>query len=96
MLPALLIVGAVLAVTVFVVSMLRGWGKGVERTEAVLHDPATATLAYDVPPGRDPAAFMTALAHAGYTAVEDHPGRLVVACPQEGDEAAVRELLAGI
>ena len=94
MLFALMIVGAIVIATVLVVGMLRGWGKDVERTEAALHEPEARTIDYDVPPGRDPAALMAALKHAGYVAIEENPGRLVVACPHDGDEAKVRDLLA--
>lgn len=96
MLFALMIVGAIVIVTVLVVGMLRGWGKDVERAEAAMHDPGTRTIDYDVPPGRDPAALLAALKHAGYTAIEENPGRLVVACPQDGDDLRVRDLLARV
>ena len=91
---ALMIAAGIVAVTVIVVVAMRSWGKDVERTEAELHEPGTRTVAYDVPPGRDPAELMAALTHAGYRAVEEHPGRLLIACPQDDDPAKVKTLLA--
>ncbi|WP_395657522.1 hypothetical protein [Nocardioides sp.] len=92
---ALMIAGGILVVTVFVVLVLRDWGQGVSRTEAELHEPGARTVAFDVPPGRDPAELMAVLSHAGYRAIEENPGRLLVACPQVDDPVKVRMLLAG-
>ncbi|MCB0896401.1 MAG: hypothetical protein H6529_07690 [Nocardioides sp.] len=92
---ALMIAGGILIATVFVVAILRSWGKDVEQTEAELHEPGARTVAFEVPPGRDPAELMAVLTHAGYRAIEEHPGRLLVACPQVDDPVKVRMLLAG-
>lgn len=91
----LMIVVGILVVTALVVVALRNWGKDVERTETELHEPGARTLAFDVPPGRDPAELMATLTHAGYRAIEENPGRLLIACPQADDPAKIRMLLAG-
>ncbi|GAW51337.1 MULTISPECIES: hypothetical protein [unclassified Nocardioides] len=90
---ALMVIGGIVLATVAVVALLRGWGRGVSRTEAELHDPAVRTLAYAVPPGRDPAELLAALAVAGYRAIEERPDRLLIACPQPDDPEKVRLLL---
>ena len=58
---ALMIAGGILIATVFVVAILRSWGKDVEQTEAELHEPGARTVAFEVPPGRDPAELMAVL-----------------------------------
>ena len=92
----------VIAVMVFVgigvaglllVGYLRKWGMEVGRTEARLHEPGAHTMSYAVPPGRDPAELMAAVRCAGFTVVEESPDRLLVDCPEAGDEAKVRRLL---
>jgi hypothetical protein len=90
---ALLVVGGIVAVTVAVFVLLRGWGLDVSRTEAELHESGAHAESFAVPPGRDPAVLMATLAGAGFVAVEETPDRLLVACPHTGDAARVRLLL---
>jgi len=88
----MVVVGIAVA-SVVVLGWLRSWGKGVARTESELHEPGARTMTYAVPAGQDPAVLMAALAGAGYRAVEETPERLLVGCPHERDDAAIRELL---
>ena len=89
----IMVVGGILLATVFVVVALRAWGQDVNRTEAALHAPGVRTVTYVVPPGRDPAELRTALALAGYRAVEEDPVTLLVECPRADDPEKVRTLL---
>ena len=66
------------------------------RLEAELHQPSAHPLEFEVPVGADPAVARAALMHAGFESqAELHQGReiLVVACPEEGDRAAVERIL---
>lgn len=85
--------GGILLATVYAAVVLRAWGLNVERTETELHAPGVRTMTYAVPPGRDPAELCTALALAGYRAVEEDATRLLVECPRADDVAKVRTLL---
>ena len=90
---ALMVVGAILAVTVVVVALLRTWGQDVGRTEAELHQPEAHAESFPVPPGQDPAVLMGVLRGAGYVVVEETPDRLLVGCPSPRDVERVRHLL---
>lgn len=90
----LMFIGAILLGTVFVVAALRAWGLGVNRVEAELHEPGAHSFTYAVPPGRDPAELLAALARAGYRAVEEGPTTLLIGCPRAEDQDQVRALLA--
>lgn len=77
---------------------LRAWVADESKTEARLHDPATATVRWEVPNGVDPAVVLGTLAQAGFKGVIDQPshGRcLRVACsPME--RARLRSVIAGV
>jgi len=90
---AIMVVGGILLATVFVVVVLRAWGKDVQRTEEELHAPGVRTVTYAVPPGRDPADLRAALARAGYRAVEEDACTLLVECPRADDPEKVLSLL---
>jgi hypothetical protein len=90
---ALMVVGGIVMVTLAAFALLRGFGTEVSRTEAEMHEPGSHAEVVSVPPGRDPAVLMAALHHAGFTAVEETPERLLVACPQPGDADRVRALV---
>jgi hypothetical protein len=90
----ILFLGLVVA-GMLVLRFLRTWVLDEEATEARLRDPETHTLSYVVPNGRDPADFMSALAHAKFTCVTDaHAGveRVLIAC-EESERAHVRRVL---
>jgi hypothetical protein len=90
---ALLIVVGIAVATVFVLAVVRDASQRVDRIEAELHAPGVRTMSYAVPPGRDPAALMAAVARAGYHGIAENPTLLVVACPNAGDPEKVRLLL---
>jgi hypothetical protein len=55
-----------------------------EKTRDRLHEPGAETLVYKVPNGQDPVELIVALAHAGFTSVEDIAGgtcQVLVDCP---------------
>jgi hypothetical protein len=85
----------VVAGAVLVLGVARRWVLDEGATEARLRDPDTHKLSYRVPPGQDPAALVSALAHARFTTVTDTHGgveRLLIAC-EETDRAHVRLVL---
>lgn len=93
------IVGILFLVVVVAVVLVMGgarrWVLNEGATEARLRDVETHTLSYVVPNGQDPITFITALAHAKFTAVTDTHGgfeRLLVAC-EEPDRAQIRQIL---
>ena len=90
---AIMVVGGILLATVFVVVVLRAWGKDVQRTEEELHAPGVRTVTYAVPPGRDPAELRAALSRAGYRAIEEDACTLLVECPRAEDPEKVLSLL---
>ena len=90
---AIMVVGGILLATVFVVVVLRAWGKDVQRTEEELHAPGVRTVTYAVPPGRDPAELRAVLSRAGYRAIEEDAVTLRIACPLEDDAEKVLGLL---
>ena len=90
---AVMVVVGIVAATVIVLVFLRRWGQSVAQTEAELHEPFMHSISYDVPPGRDPADLAVVLDRAGYKVVENGPGRLLIGCPNDSDEAFVRRLL---
>jgi hypothetical protein len=85
----------VVLAALFLLRVARTWVLAEGATEARLRDPETHTLSYLVPNGQDPAALMSALAHAEFTTVTDAHGgieRLLIAC-EEADRSRVREIL---
>ena len=93
MLIGLVVIAGVLAVTLVPLMILRGFGRDLKVVEDDLHDPSVRTVSYAVPPGRDPAELMAVVARAGYRAIEEHPGLLLIACPGPDDPDKVRRLL---
>jgi hypothetical protein len=88
------VVGAVIAVNLF----LRGWLRGESRREAHLRDPATHTIAYEVPNGIDPVIVMSPLMQAGFTSGVDRVGMaecVRIEC-EESERGRVRGVLEGI
>lgn len=90
---AVMVIAGVVLATVWVTLLLRDWGRSVARTESELREPGTRTITYDVPVGRDPVDYATALHRSGYTVVSDGPGRLLIGCPRADDPERVRRLL---
>lgn len=95
---ALLMVLGVLALGAIVLIAFRSWDIDLERTETRLHAADSEVLAYDVPPGQDPAVLTVALARAGFVAVPDTVGaveRVLVECPRgrDLDRQTIREVL---
>lgn len=90
----MLIIGLV-AVGVAVMWGLRRWTLDEVELEARLRLPGTHKLTYPVPVGQDPAAYVAALACAGFTSVgalEGGAERLLVACDEE-DRPQVRSII---
>lgn len=79
-------VGAVIILLVVLAALaVVGWlslaatVEKAEETDHLVHDPATPTLAYAVPPGVDPALLRGSLDRAGFTCtVEETPGSEIV------------------
>ena len=84
-----------LALGLVLMLALREWTFTEARTEARLRSPDTPTVTYVVPHGRDPAVFMTALAHEGFVSVPDIADgveRLLIECA-EPDRVKVRRVI---
>jgi hypothetical protein len=72
-----------------------------EKTRVRLHEPSPDTLVYEVPRGRDPVELTSALAQAGFTAVEDiveGSRHVLVECPHERpeDRSLVRSIIEDV
>lgn len=86
---------ALVAVGVAVLWGLRRWTLDEVGLEARLRLPETHKLTYSVPLGQDPATYVAALAHAGFTSVgalESGAEWLLVACNGE-DRPKVRSII---
>lgn len=89
-LVGLLVLGAVL------VWMVRRMTIDEAATDSRLHAPGSHALAYNVPPGQDPAVLVAALKRAGFTAIgemQDGTERLLVDCPNPDERSTVRDVI---
>lgn len=87
-----------LAVGVIALVIARSASLDYVKTRDRLHEPGAETLMYEVPNGRDPVELNVALAHAGFTSVEDiarSTCQVLVDCPhgRVEDRSRVRAVI---